>query len=119
MVHESTHPLVKHKLTLLRKVTTEPKKFRELIRELAMLLCYEATADLGLRGIEVETPMGTAQSTWRTCRFGATSSARWRGRRLLAARALCQSRARRRLSRSGQLAWRRGVDASKLREREA
>lgn len=60
MVHESTHPLVKHKLTLLRKVTTEPKKFRELIRELAMLLCYEATADLGLQGIDVETPMGTA-----------------------------------------------------------
>jgi uracil phosphoribosyltransferase len=60
MVYESTHPLVKHKLTLLRKVTTEPKKFRELIRELALLLCYEATTDLGLRTIEVDTPMGTA-----------------------------------------------------------
>lgn len=60
MVHESTHPLVKHKLTLLRSVDTKPKKFRELVRELAMLLCYEATADLGLSVIEVETPMGTA-----------------------------------------------------------
>ncbi len=60
MVYESQHPLVKHKLTLLRKQSTEPKKFRELVRELAMLLCYEATADLGVRGIEVETPMGRA-----------------------------------------------------------
>lgn len=63
MVYESTHPLVKHKLTLLRNVTTSPKKFRELIRELAMLLCYEATADLGLKQIEVETPMGTAEGS--------------------------------------------------------
>ncbi len=47
MVFESTHPLVKHKLTLLRSKSTEPKKFRELVRELAMLLCYEATTDLG------------------------------------------------------------------------
>jgi uracil phosphoribosyltransferase len=60
MVFESTHPLVKHKLTLLRNVTTSPKKFRELIRELALLLCYEATMDLGLKDIEVESPMGTA-----------------------------------------------------------
>ena len=60
MVFESKHPLVKHKLTLMRKVSTKPKKFRELIREVAMLLCYEATADLGLADIEVETPMGTA-----------------------------------------------------------
>jgi uracil phosphoribosyltransferase len=60
MVFESKHPLVKHKLTLLRNVTTKPKKFRELIRELALLLCYEATADLGLTKIEVPTPMGTA-----------------------------------------------------------
>lgn len=60
MVYESKHPLVKHKLTLLRDVATKPKKFRELIRELALLLCYEATADLGLRELTVPTPMGTA-----------------------------------------------------------
>lgn len=60
MVFESQHPLVKHKLTLLRNITTEPKKFRELIRELAMLLCYEATSELGLKDITVETPMGAA-----------------------------------------------------------
>ena len=63
MVYESTHPLVKHKLTLLRNTTTEPKKFRELVRELAMLLCYEATADLGLKRITVNSPMGEAQGS--------------------------------------------------------
>lgn len=60
MVYESKHPLVKHKLTLLRNTQTKPKKFRELVRELAMLLCYEATSDLGLKTISVETPMGTS-----------------------------------------------------------
>lgn len=59
MVFESTHPLVKHKLTLLRNVNTKPKKFRELVSELALLLCYEATADLRTREVPVETPMGS------------------------------------------------------------
>ena len=61
MVYESQHPLVKHKLTLLRHQGTEPKKFRELVRELALLLCYEATADLGVHDVVVETPMGRAE----------------------------------------------------------
>lgn len=60
MVYESKHPLVKHKLTLLRANSTKPKKFRELVRELAMLLCYEATADLQTTPIQVDTPMGSA-----------------------------------------------------------
>ena len=60
MIFESKHPLVKHKLSLMRSVATKPKKFRELIREVAMLLCYEATADLATTEIDVETPMGTA-----------------------------------------------------------
>jgi uracil phosphoribosyltransferase len=59
-VYESQHPLVRHKITLLRDVTTEPKKFRQLIREMAVLLGYEATADLGLTPVEVTTPLGTA-----------------------------------------------------------
>lgn len=59
-VHVSAHPLVKHKLTLLRDARTEHKKFRELIRELAMLLGYEATADLALDTFEVTTPLGGA-----------------------------------------------------------
>jgi uracil phosphoribosyltransferase len=61
MVFESTHPLVKHKLTLLRNINTEPKKFRQLIRELAMLLCYEATLDLRVAPVRVETPMGATE----------------------------------------------------------
>jgi uracil phosphoribosyltransferase len=60
MVFESQHPLVKHKLTLMRAITTEPKKFRQLIREVAMLLCYEATADLKTQPLSVETPLGQA-----------------------------------------------------------
>jgi len=59
-VFVSEHPLVKHKLTILRNKTTEPRKFRQLVRELAALLCYEATRDLDLSPMSVETPMGTA-----------------------------------------------------------
>jgi uracil phosphoribosyltransferase len=59
-VFVSGHPLIQHKLSILRDKCTEPKKFRELIRELAILLAYEATADLGLAPQEVETPMGIA-----------------------------------------------------------
>ncbi len=61
MIYESEHPLVKHKLTLLRDRRTEPKKFRELIQELAMLLAYEATRDLHVAPKMVETPLGVAQ----------------------------------------------------------
>jgi uracil phosphoribosyltransferase len=56
----SGHPLIQHKLSILRDKSTGPKKFRELIRELSILLAYEATADLGLRDVDVETPMGMA-----------------------------------------------------------
>jgi uracil phosphoribosyltransferase len=57
-VFPSQHPLVAHKLALLRSVDTKPKKFRELVRELAILLAYEATTDLETAPIEVNTPMG-------------------------------------------------------------
>lgn len=70
MVFESQHPLVKHKLTLLRNVMTEPKKFRELVRELAMLLCYEATADLGIEALTVDSPMGKAAGHTLTEKIG-------------------------------------------------
>ncbi len=59
-VHVSQHPLVKSKLTRLRDINTKPKKFRELVRELAILLAYEATADLLLTDKTVTTPMGEA-----------------------------------------------------------
>lgn len=57
IVHASTHPLVLHKLSRLRDKNTEPKKFRELVREIAMLIAYEATADLAITPREIETPL--------------------------------------------------------------
>ncbi len=56
----SSHPLVKHKLTRLRDIATDHRNFRELARELALLLCYEATLDLALAPSAVQTPMGEA-----------------------------------------------------------
>jgi uracil phosphoribosyltransferase len=53
----SQHPLVQHKLTLLRRTETEYKKFRELVRELTLLLVYEATTDLPLIPYPIETPL--------------------------------------------------------------
>jgi uracil phosphoribosyltransferase len=58
-LHLSTHPAVLHKLAILRSTTTEPKKFREIVRELSWLLGHEALADARLRPITVETPMET------------------------------------------------------------
>lgn len=58
-VFESSHPLVKHKLTRLRDKNTESKKFRELVRELGALLTYEATMDLVTTPVSIETPMAT------------------------------------------------------------
>lgn len=55
----SEHPLVKHKLTLLRDKRTDPKKFRELIREITLLIAYEALRDLEVVPKEVETPLTT------------------------------------------------------------
>lgn len=60
-VYPSNHPLVAHKLTRLRDKTTEPKKFRELVREIAALLAYEATADLDLQPKVVQTPLTTTE----------------------------------------------------------
>jgi uracil phosphoribosyltransferase len=58
-VFPSPHPLVAHKLSLLRGVSTEPKKFRELVREIAALLTYEATLDLITQPKTVQTPLET------------------------------------------------------------
>jgi uracil phosphoribosyltransferase len=53
----SSHPLVAHKLAKLRDKNTEPKKFRELVQEIGALLTYEATKDLALVPVNVETPL--------------------------------------------------------------
>lgn len=56
-IFPSPHPLVVHKLSRLRDKNTEPKKFRELVREIAALLAYEATADLQTTPRPIETPL--------------------------------------------------------------
>lgn len=55
--HVSQHPAVRHKLGILRDEKTEPKKFREVVRELSWLLGYEALADAHMRPIDVPTPL--------------------------------------------------------------
>ena len=56
------HPLIQHKLTLLRDKRTGSKQFRELVSEIAMLMCYEATRDLPLKEVITETPMQKAKT---------------------------------------------------------
>lgn len=59
-VYVSSHPLVRHKLSILRDKSTEPKKFRQLVKEITALLAYEATSDLATSPIDVETPLTVA-----------------------------------------------------------
>ncbi len=66
----SDHPLVKHKLGLLRRRDTPPWLFRPLIRELTLLLLYEATADLALWSERVETPLEVAEVSVLAQRIG-------------------------------------------------
>ena len=54
------HPLIQHKLSILRDKRTSVKEFRELVSEIAMLMCFEATRDLPVEEVEVETPVAKA-----------------------------------------------------------
>ena len=56
------HPLVQHKLTLIRDKNLSTKSFRELLNEIGMLLCYEVTRDLPLTEVEIETPLAKMRS---------------------------------------------------------
>ena len=56
------HPLIQHKISLLRDKNTGSKEFRELVSEVGMLMCYEATRDLPLKEVEIETPIATAKT---------------------------------------------------------
>ena len=56
-VHVINHPLIVHKLSLMRDKYTGPKEFREAVEEISSLLCYEATRDLPLKEVEIETPI--------------------------------------------------------------
>ena len=55
------HPLISHKLAILRHVNTDGKAFRELVSEIAMLICYEATRDMKTTPVDVPTPLMTAK----------------------------------------------------------
>jgi uracil phosphoribosyltransferase len=57
-----SHPLVQHKLTLIRDKGRSSKSFRELLKEIGMLLCYEVTRDLPLTAVEIETPLAPMTS---------------------------------------------------------
>ncbi|MCF2556998.1 uracil phosphoribosyltransferase [Fournierella massiliensis] len=57
-----SHPLIQHKVSLLRNKSTGTKEFKELVSELAMLLCYEATRDLPTEEVEIETPIAVAHT---------------------------------------------------------
>ena len=60
-VHELNHPLIQHKLAILRNKDTGVKEFREAVGEIAALMCYEATRDLPTEEIEIETPVAPAK----------------------------------------------------------
>lgn len=56
------HPLIQHKISMLRDKNTGPKEFRELVGEISTLMCYEATRDLPLKEVEIETPVAVAKT---------------------------------------------------------
>lgn len=56
------HPLIQHKISLMRDKNTGSKEFRELVSEVAMLMCYEATRDLPLVEVQIETPVAVAKT---------------------------------------------------------
>ena len=56
-VHVFDHPLIQHKLTIMRQTTTGPKEFRELLEEISMLMVYEVTRDLPTIDVEIDTPI--------------------------------------------------------------
>ena len=70
MVYASAHPLIAHKLATLRDLATPASLFRSLVRELAVLLAYEATADLPTEEFEVITPLGPCKSRQLRDRIG-------------------------------------------------
>ena len=61
MVHIFNHPLIQHKLTILRDERTGVKEFREIVSEIASLMCYEATRDLPTEEVTIKTPVATGR----------------------------------------------------------
>lgn len=69
-VHISDHPLIAHKISKLRSIDTDPRTFRELVREISALLTYEATKDLALRPVTVKTPIESMEASELTDKIG-------------------------------------------------
>ena len=61
-IHIMTHPLIQHKVSILRDKNTTVKQFRELVNEIAMLMCFDATRDLEMKDVDIETPVATAHT---------------------------------------------------------
>ena len=66
-VHVMDHPLIEHKISYIRRKDVGTKEFREVVGEIAQLMCYEATRDLEMREVEIETPVAHTVGTacWR------------------------------------------------------
>lgn len=100
-VHVFDHPLIQHKMTIMRKVETGTKQFRELVDEVASLMAYELTRDLPLTDVEIETPVTkTTQKMIEGKKLGIVPILRaglWDGRRNASDDAERQSRAYRSL----------------------
>ena len=82
-VHILNHPLIQHKLSILRNKNTSVKEFRELVSEISALMCYEATRNLPMEEAEVETPIGMAkvrilaERSWPLCRSSGQAWGWW------------------------------------------
>ena len=61
-IHIMTHPLIQHKVSLIRDKNTKVKEFRDMVSEIAMLMCYDATRDFKTVEVEIETPVATAKT---------------------------------------------------------
>ena len=72
------HPLLQHKLSILRNKQTGTKEFRDLVGEIATLLCYEATRDLPLEEVEIETPITMAKTDRKSTRLNSSHITRSR-----------------------------------------
>jgi len=61
-VHIMNHPLIQHKVSIIRQTSTGVKEFREMVSEIAMLMCYDATRNLATEMVEIETPLATVMA---------------------------------------------------------
>lgn len=79
------HPLIQHKIGIIRRKEVGSKDFRQMISEIAMLMCYEATRNLKLQDVEIETPICTTRvkelrgRSWRLYRSCVPGLAWWMG----------------------------------------